>query len=202
MNTKHSALKSIAILLVLSVAQVYVLASPNRALFGRLVTNSDSFVVVNGNDALTGTTILSGAHLQTPAGVAATVQMDSLGRVEMAPGTALTLSFSKGNVAVDVSSGQALLVTPKGVNGSVKTPDGKVERSDPAKESSELGSTAPQGGNSDDANDGPSFGEVLAYGLPIMGGAIVAAVYVPCRRGRNPSPGTPQGPKQGCDRGL
>lgn len=198
MITRYSAaFKLTALLVVLAVAQVYIFAAPGRSLFGRLVTSSDSVITVNSNEAGSGTTIFSGSQLQTPENATASVQLDSLGKLEMSPETNLTLSFNEHSVDVNVIAGSALLTTHKGITGSI-TFNGKTEMSDPSKESSTVSAgAAPQGGGK---GNGPSFGKIFAIGLPIIVGSILAAVYIPCRRrGRNPSPGTPRGP---CRRGF
>jgi hypothetical protein len=296
MASKHTtAVKSIALLLMLSLAQVYVLANPSHALFGRLVANSDSVIIVNGNEARTGTTVFSGASLRTPAGVAASVQLGSLGVLDISPGTTLNLSFDEGSVAVDVSTGQAFLVTAEGISGSVKTPVDELFLNDvgPApdqetareraafkacmrsveaayrsavnearrnrklaerkaqeeyRKAMRLAKTADERSaarrakriaqreaaeefrsevmEAQKAKDqaaqncrrppqppsearnlptypnpflGSSFGKMFLVGLPIIAGSILGAIYIPCRRGKNPSPGNP-GPNDECRR--
>jgi ferric-dicitrate binding protein FerR (iron transport regulator) len=96
-----------------------------KVLLGKLVTTSNRPVMVNGAEAITGTIILSGAQLVTPAASLATVQLDNLGTVTIAPKSNVTLSFDSKNVAVRVMSGDATLSTVTGVNGTVVGPNGE-----------------------------------------------------------------------------
>jgi len=93
-------------------------ASP-KVLLGKLVTMSNRPIVVNGAEAITGTIILSGAQLTTPAASLATVQLDKVATVSMAPSSTITLNFDSKNVAVRIISGDATLSTAEGVKGTV-----------------------------------------------------------------------------------
>lgn len=96
-----------------------------KVLLGKLVTTSNRPIIVNGAEAITGTIILSGAQLTTPAASLATVQLDNLGTVTVAPKSNVTLTFDATNVSVRILSGDATLSTAKGVKGSVVGPTGE-----------------------------------------------------------------------------
>ena len=87
---------------------------------GNLTVRGD--VLLNGNTASTGATVLSGSLLQTRTNGHATVEMGSVGRVDLDPITAITLSMSAN--AVDASldkCGQGVTFTlPAGVSGRLK----------------------------------------------------------------------------------
>src|SRR5437870_4929820 len=127
----------LSLLVLLAVTNVYVFAngamstakSANEAgsakvLLGKLITMSDRPILVNGGEAITGTIILSGAHLVTPAAGLATVQLDNLGTVMVAPSSNVTIAFDLKSVTVNVASGDATLTTVAGVKGTVIGPDG------------------------------------------------------------------------------
>ena len=109
----------------------------SKALQGRLITTSNRPVWVNGGESVTGTVILSGAQVMTPAASLATIQLDNLGTVMIAPSSAVTLSFDAKNVTVKVASGDATLTTVNGVKGTVLGANG-----------ASLPAAAPAGGNS------------------------------------------------------
>jgi hypothetical protein len=123
--------------LLIAVINVYVLAagaivprttasetaSP-KVLLGRLVTMSNRPIIVNGAEAITGTIILSGAQLTTPATSLATVQLDKVGTVSIASNSSITLTFDSKNVAVRIMSGDATLSTADGVKGTVVAANG------------------------------------------------------------------------------
>src|SRR5437763_9477185 len=90
-----------------------------KVLFGKLVTTSNRPIIVNGAEAITGTIILSGAQLSTPVTSVATVRLENLGTVTIAPDSSVALSFDAKNVTVKVASGDASVVTVEGVTGTV-----------------------------------------------------------------------------------
>jgi hypothetical protein len=116
-------IKSLAVLVVLAIVNVSVLATGSatsgKLLFGKLVTSSNSPVLVNGGEAITGTTILSGAQLITPATGLAIVQLNKLGTVTIAPKSNVMLNSDAKNVTVTVASGDATVTTADGVKGTV-----------------------------------------------------------------------------------
>lgn len=226
MSQKHRrATSAIALLLVFSLSQFYVQAnlSGNSSLAknaatnpasktGRLTTRGNNPISLNGNRTHSGTTVLSGAQLQTPAGVGASVQLGRLGLLRLAPETSLTLNFDAASVDVVLDSGYATLTTNEGFKGSITTPDGKTERTDPARLSTIIGQTDQK---DDDDDDDEKAGALLgsgsdegvgllggisndaarAFGLVVLGGAIagslIAANLEGDDRGLNPSPTNP-----------
>jgi hypothetical protein len=128
-------LRIVSALLLIAVINVYVFAAgaivpkssesaSAKVLLGKLVTTSNRPIIVNGAEAITGTVILSGAQLTTPAASLATVQLDSLGTVTVAPKSSVTLTFDSKSVTVRILSGDATLSTADGVKGSVIDPTG------------------------------------------------------------------------------
>jgi len=125
------------LVVLLAVTNVYVFANGAMAsaknandagsakvLLGKLVTMSNRPILVNGGEAITGTTILSGAQLITPAASIATVQLNNVGTVMIAPSSNVTLTFDLKSVTVRIASGDAMLTTAEGVKGTVIGPDG------------------------------------------------------------------------------
>ena len=149
MSRKAGKLRSlIALSLIFSLLQVWAVASPavmsvknDKAngkadvLYGTLATIGDRAVNINGSNVRSGTTVMSGALIETPETVGASLQMSPLGRLEIAPQTRLQLSFIAGHVDVNLISGCAILTTYEGVEGTVSTPQGTTERIGPAKRS-------------------------------------------------------------------
>ncbi len=195
---RNKTTKAVALTLMLCLVQTYVLmgqataaASAENAkhLFGRLEMDQDKSLTLNGAGAINGTTVFSGAQVSTPDGVEAAVVLDALGQLDIAPGTDLSLTFEKGKVDVLVTKGLAFLSTKEGVVGTVKYPEG-----------GEPGG-APQGGGGGGGGVGVgSRGFIIgAIGFTAI---VVAAIVVPCRRGRNPTPGEPRGVNTECRRGF
>src|SRR2546427_5093755 len=151
MRPSSRLIKTISVLVLIAVVNVYAFANgaivsstesaSAKVLLGKLITTSNRPITVNGADAITGTVVLSGAQLTTPAASLATVQLDGLGSVMIAPRSSVTLNFDLKSVTVKVASGDATLTTVEGVKGVVIGPDGKVAPAAPA-------APAPAGGNS------------------------------------------------------
>ena len=183
------------IALALAAAFAAPVASANR-LAGRLRTSGNKPVVVNGNKVVTGTTVFSGAQIESPEKVGATIEIDSLGRIDMAPQTRLTLTFAGGRIEVSLQSGYAVLTTEKGVAGSVNV-DGKTLTTDPSKQSSVEAKSA---GSGEPRKAGiAGKGGVSAKTVGVVAGAGAAAAGAAAAgsrgrgRGRNVSPSTPGG---------
>jgi hypothetical protein len=223
MSQKRFSTRALALVVALAVLQVYVQASlfdgatktaapaaQASPLSGRLTTKGNNPITVNGNSAKSGETIFSGQQIQTPDGVGATVSLPGLGKVDLAPNTNVTITFEKGRIVVNVVSGCVLLTADKGVDGTVETPGGSAQHTDPSKVSSintctdkipgAVGATG--GAAAGAATTGGLFGlgvpatvALVAAASGVAAGAIFAATRPACvPRGPNPSPGTPRGP--------
>ena len=137
------AVRAVAALLIITLFQVYVLADATRPnvkasattgarttadmIFGKLSLPGSRVMLVNGNSASSGTTILSGSQLQTPAETEATVQLGSAGHLDIAPDSILTVTFDKASIDVRVTKGSVVLSSNAGVTGTVTNVDGKAE---------------------------------------------------------------------------
>jgi hypothetical protein len=121
-----------AVLLLLVIANAYVFASGGvstagntseagsaKALLGRLITNNNRPIIVNGGEAITGTVIVSGTQLVTPAASGAIVQLEKLGTVSIAPSSTVSVAFDAKSVTVNVAAGYADVKTVDGVKGTV-----------------------------------------------------------------------------------
>ena len=126
MKPRHlKALKALAVFLSFAFTQVYVSAAlpalnpgggvPQRTVTARLTTRNNQPITVNGNAAGTGATILTGASIETPDQVGATIDLGDAGVVELQPNSKIQLDFDEnGNVRVKVVRGCA--VTKKKTN--------------------------------------------------------------------------------------
>jgi hypothetical protein len=196
--THRKAFSALALFLVFSLTQVYVRASlvvpgpatPDKeatlALAGRLLTSGGNLVILNGNNVGPGATVLSGAELQTTQEAGAIVQLNALGTIEVAPNSSLTLTFDESSVDVVLHSGNLVLTTLKGINGSVTNSLGKVVRTD----ASTVSSVTMQ--NVEHEGIGGEWGAAGArtFGLLVLAGGIATTFIWFTQRGDNPSPST------------
>ena len=134
MRIDRRPVRIVSLFLLLALTNVYVFANgitatktseaSSKSLLGRLITNSNRPILVNGGEAITGAVILSGARLVTPLVGGATVQLDKLGSVSVSPNSNVTLAFDAKSVTVKVTSGNASVSTVDGVTGVVVGPNG------------------------------------------------------------------------------
>lgn len=231
MKSKYQKFFSaVAIFTVFAVSQVYVQANllttnatapAQRQIVAKLTTRGNQPIMVNGNSTNSGSTVLTGATIETPDGVGATVDLGPLGKLDLAPNTSVQLDFSDGNVKVKLIRGCAILRTKKDTDGEMTTEQGSAGTTD-KKNGGVLDFCLPPGGGSPvagqaaNAGAGAAGATVAAAGGAAAGGisttavvlgaigfgAIIAAAFIPCERGRNPSPGTPRGRPDDCGRGF
>ena len=146
MTTTRSKIKTTTVvLLVYSILQIGVqlaFAQPAPAVtkvavqqqvVGRLTTTNNQPVTVNGLSASSGAAIVSGATIETKAGEFATVDVGSLGRVEIGENTKVVLTFdANGQLKAAVETGCVNLTGKKGTTGEVTSPSGTVGTINPA----------------------------------------------------------------------
>jgi len=182
-----------------------------------LTTRGNRPITINGVSAIGGATILTGAVIETPDQVGATIHLGPLGTLDIAPNTKLILEFDQNaNVRVTVVQGCAILRARKGTTAEVATSQGTAGITDPAT-GGVLDICFPPGAAAPTVNSGAAAsagagagGAVATAGAAAAGGGmsettgviigaigegalITTALVVPCKRGRNPSPGEPRG---------
>jgi len=201
---KKNALKALAVFLAFSFTQVYVQAGPpnpapapppQRAITARLLTKNNAPITVNGSSAGSGATILTGATIETPDQVGASIDLGDGGVVELQPNSKIQLDFDEnGNVRVKVLRGCA--VTRKKTNvlpgemeiytdqASYKTDKKRRNLGGCLLPNGQLGSlTGAAAGAGSAGLSGAAIGGIVAAGA---GTAI--ALGVGLSRGGNPSP--------------
>src|SRR6185295_1501533 len=146
MNPKRrNGSRVIAVLLLFAIAQIGLqvgLAEPNNTtnpvavpqqVVARLTTRNNQPITVNGLSASTGASILTGATIETGADQSATVNLGSLGHLDIAPNTKLVLTYDdNGNVKALIIYGCAILTAKKKTTGEVATEQGSAGKTDPA----------------------------------------------------------------------
>jgi len=135
---RRKAFKVVAAFLLLSFAQLglhagyaaetsatnAVLPIPQRLLVARLERVRGSAITVNGAGVTNGATITTGSSFELGPDTSATVNLGSLGTLDIAPNTRLELTYDdQGNVKVKIISGCAILRTKKGT-GEITTDQG------------------------------------------------------------------------------
>jgi hypothetical protein len=219
----RNILKLVALLTALCVMQIYVFAettnsatltapgvatSPQTS--GTLRTTGAQPITVNGNSVTPGTTILSGSTIETPTGVGATINLGSLGSVDLAPNTRVVLEFSNGQIKVNLTQGCLILRHKSGVYAEIDNAQGKLAASDPnpttagaldvcqqpgapaaiINQGAAANAGAGAGTGAGAAAAGPGINRTLLAVLLLGGGGGLAAVLF-AAGGSNPSTSTP-----------
>lgn len=211
MNTrKKKALKALAVFLAFSFAQVYVQAglpnpapgtpAPQNAISARLITLNNQPITVNGNSAATGTTILTGATIETPDQVGATIDLGEAGVVELQPNSKVVLDYDEnGNVRAKVLRG--CIVTRKKSNvlpgeqeiytdsASQKTDKKRRNLGGCLLPNGQFGPLAGGTAAAGTSMSGATVGLIAAgVGAAVIGGVAAAGGGSSPSRGTNPSP--------------
>lgn len=175
-------------------------------LTGQLFTRGNQPISVNGVQTNGGATIMSGAMIQTPDLVGATVALGLLGHLDIAPNTKLTVEFGRdGKVKVTLIEGCVILRINRGNYGAIHNEAGdKIVSNDPARmEEATLDVCLPKGapaaivnqGAAANAGAGAEVGGVAGGGGlsdafwwgVIGGGSTTVAIIIIVARGEDPS---------------
>jgi hypothetical protein len=150
MNLRYRKITTpIALLVALAIGQLYVgtgLAESNfvsrpsevtpAPLMGILSTRDNKPITVNGASALTGATIPSGATIETPDQVGATIKLGVLGNICLGPNTKVVIEFDRqgkaGNVKITLIEGCVILRTQKDTAGLITSAQGTIGQTDAA----------------------------------------------------------------------
>ena len=195
MNQKRrNGPRAIAALLLFSITQVSLqvgLAEPTNTtnatplpqqFVARLTTRNNQPITVNGLSATTGASILTGATIETGADQSATVNLGSLGSLDIAPNTKLVLTYDdQGNVKALIVYGCAILTAKKKTKGEVATEQGTAGKTDPAA-GGVLEICFPQGAAAPTVGQGVAIGAGAAAaggggGLFGLGTAATVAIF-------------------------
>lgn len=154
-----------------------------------LTTQGDKPITVNGASATSGATILTGAMIETPGDVSATVSIPGHGTLLIPANTKVTLHFDQaGNVRATLVQGCVVLNTKRATRGEVENAQGSLGKSDGSNDATidtcqTRTSPAAAGG------DGLSTGAKVAIAAAVIGGGSTALYFAV--RGSNPSPSSP-----------
>lgn len=203
MNSKYQRrITAITLFVVVAVLQTYVgvsfaartpgsaaLSTEAQGLTGILTTTGNKPITVNGVSAATGATILSGATIETPDQVGATINIPGHGSLEIAPNTKVTVEFDQnGNIKVTVIQGCLVLLTKKGTSGEINNAQGVAGKTDGAGDGrlevcpTKVAGAAAEGGG----GLGPGGTVAIVAGI---GAGVTALAFG--LRGSDPSSGSP-----------
>lgn len=214
MRRGKKAVKALALLLVFSVLHLSLgtalAASAAQGSTGKLTTRGNQPINVNGVSANSGDTILPGANIETGDQISATINLGSLGSVDIAPNTKLQLTFGRnGTIEVMLIEGCIILRVKDGTYGVINTAEGKIASNDAIrKQAAALDVCLPKGAPAAIVNQGAAAnagagagaagGTVAQEGLSgavltglLLGGAGLGILgVIVANRGDDPSAGS------------
>jgi len=132
MNSKLWIRKALSMCLCVAVLATYsmvALASPGKAagelaVSGKIVNGEAPFVFVNGEVARSGRSVFSGSTITTSDSTAV-LNLSKLGKIELAPNTALNLTFDEKGIFGELTSG-TVSVLGAAQNVNIKMLNGKT----------------------------------------------------------------------------
>jgi hypothetical protein len=133
MNSKLWIRKALSMCLCVAVLATYsmvALASPGKAagelaVSGKIVNGEAPFVFVNGEVARSGRSVFSGSTITTSDSTNAVLNLSKLGKIELAPNTALNLTFDEKGIFGELTSG-TVSVLGAAQNVNIKMLNGKT----------------------------------------------------------------------------
>ena len=180
-------------------------------LIGVLTTQGNHPIKINGANVKSGGSVPSGALIETPNGVGATLRIPNLGSVCISPNSTLNIQFDPtSGITITLVHGCVILRTFAGTAGRIDTTKGTAGQIDPANGGSLDVCMAPSGGSTVgqgaaaaagagasalDCNAAagaaaiPTFPTIAKWGL--IGGITEIALAPLLFRGGNPSPIVP-----------
>jgi hypothetical protein len=177
MNSKLWIRKALSMCLSVALLATYsmvALAGPGKAageltVSGKNISGETPFVFVNGEVARSGRSVFSGSTITTSESTNAVINLSRLGKIELAPNTALNLTFDENGISGALTSGTvSVLGTAENVN--ITTPNGKTVQLASGQ------SVSASGVKDDDDDDDDDHGGGAAWW--IWGGVFGAAAVV------------------------
>ena len=197
MSRQKRSTIAISLFLLFATTQIYLVKSfardATRATTapqqptGVLSTSGNQPITVNGVSTNAGATILTGASIETPAGVGATIDFGALGSLQIDPNTRLMVDFQNGMIKVTLLQGCVTLRTKQGTRGEIDRAQGSALTTNPSKDDSISVCATPPGGPPPTDGGNGLGAKVL---VPVFAGtaAVLTALAL---RGNNPSQTTP-----------
>jgi hypothetical protein len=210
-------MKAIAVFVAFAVAQISIqlsfasTVSPSYAmlvqqqLIVRVSTSGNRPILVNGNSTASGGSLATGAIIETPDGVSATIDLGPLGVLDIAPNSKVVLDFDcppappagteaePCKVKAKVLAGCVVMKTKKGTQGQIDTDQlEKVQESTTKGGSLNFcapGAAAAAAGAAAATAGGIGAGTIAA--AVIAGGLLAGGLIFGFSGGGNPSPGAP-----------
>lgn len=162
----------LALMIFTSSSMIALASTETKSLMGEITVsgqNTDGnapFVLLNGENALTGRTFFSNGTITTSDVVTSTIKLGKLGYVTMAPNTTLSLSFDEKTISGTLSAGQAKVFNAEGIDVNIKNINNATT------------SVAPMAQTQDDDDDDGIFNNSAVGPVLVFAGIVAAAVIL------------------------
>ena len=169
MTTFSSLRQTVAGFLAIAIISVNAFAFaavPTKTVGEVLIADRGAKVTVNGELAQNGRSLFSGSTIDTPADSGAVVSIGGLGKLELAPGSSITLTFDDARITGALASGKVTVIS---ASEKVEITANGSTASLGAGESAESGTTQDTTASASDNNSWWIWAAVF-------GGAIVGVV--------------------------
>ncbi|MGB7068057.1 MAG: hypothetical protein WBD22_01050 [Pyrinomonadaceae bacterium] len=176
--------KALAVCLVVAVNVTYsMVAMANSAkiageltVSGKSVNGETPVVTVNGEPAKSGRSIFSASTISTPQDASASINLGKSGRINLAPGTSVILTFNDKAISGDISSGR-ITVSGNSEAAVFRTAAGETVRLNAGESVAATGATQ----DTDDDDEGGAAWWLWAL---VFGGAA-AGILIAATQGDN-----------------
>jgi len=163
----------LALVIFTTSSMIALAGTDNKTLMGEITVSGQNangnapFVLLNGEQAITGRTFFSSGTIATPDTVTSTVKLGKLGYIVLSPNTTLSLSFDEKTISGTVSAGRAEVFNAEGVDVKIQNVGNATSSVLPANKAQD----------DDDDDDGGFLGGG-ALGPVILFAAIVTTAVV------------------------
>lgn len=99
-----------------------------------LTTSNNQPILVNGASAIGGATVMTGAAMETPDQVRASLSLPRHFTLDMSTNTSVTVEFGPDSIKVNLIRGCVVLHVKKGTSGEISTSQGVIARADGTKD--------------------------------------------------------------------
>jgi len=159
----------LALVIFTTSSMIALAATENKSLTGEITVSGQNangnapFVLLNGEQAITGRTFFSSGTIATPEAVTSTVKLGKLGYVVLSPNTTLTLNFDEKTISGTLSAGRAEVFNAEGVEVKIQNLGNATTSVVPASKARQ----------DDDDDDNSPVGPLILFG-----GIVAAAVIL------------------------
>lgn len=169
---RNIAVACLALVIFTTSSMVALAGTKDKSLMGEITVSGQNangsapFVLLNGEQVLTGRTFFSNGTISTPEAVTSTVSLGKLGYITLSPKTTLTLSFDEKSISGKLSAGQAQVFNAEGVTVNIENLDNANASVLPARQ--------------DDDDDDGIFGVGKGAIIPVLvfAGIVTTAVII------------------------